>query len=440
MGVAATVSAMPESLLDRSARLIDEGFAAGAANDFGSTNPVDGTFHEVADRIGMLCAFSHVFALRTEAGHVLFDTSLEAFGPRAVEAIGDWGPDPVDTIVYTHGHLDHVGGARALIEAAESDGRPRPTVIGHEAVPARFERYDRTAGYNTVINRRQFGWDGVFELDWVHPDTTYRHRLDVEIGATAVSLRHDRGETDDHTWAWVPEEGALFTGDLVMWTFPNAGNPQKVQRYAADWAAALRSMLALEPELLLPAHGLPVAGRERIATLLDDCATALEGLVRDTLELMNEGATLDEIIHTVRVPEHLLEKPYLTPNYDEPEFAVRNIWRLNGGWYDGDPARLKPAPAGAIATEVASLSGGALELARRALVLSDQGDHRLACQLAEWAGLAAPTAGEVHRIRAEVYRRRRAEELSLMARGIFGAAVTDSDRIAHQIPDQTVEG
>ena len=60
---------------------------------------------------------------------------------------------------------------------------------------------------------------------------------------------------------------------------------------------------------------------------------------------MNEGAPLDRIVHAVRAPQELLDKPYLRPIYDEPEFIVRNLWRLYGGWYEGDPSRLKPAPA-----------------------------------------------------------------------------------------------
>jgi len=416
---------MTESLLDRASRFIEEG----AHDGIRSTNPIDGSFHEIADRIGMVCGFSHVWSLSTEAGHVLFDTSLEIFGPTAVEAINGWKPEPVDTIVYTHGHYDHVGGAGAFVAAADEDGRRRPAVIGHENVPARFDRYDLTGGYNSIINGRQFGWDGVFELDWVRPDTTYRDDLSLAVGGTDIELRHDRGETDDHTWAWIPERKAIFSGDLVWWNFPNAGNPQKVQRYAADWAAALRAIIELGPELLCPAHGIPIEGRDRIATVLGDNATALEGLVTDTLEMMNAGARLDDIIHTVKVPEDLMAKPYLNATYDEPEFVVRNIWRLYGGWYDGDPARLKPPPAHQVATEVAGLAGGPDALARRALSVSDGGDHRLACQLAEWAAQAAPEDAAAHATRAEIYRRRRDDEVSLMARGIYGAAAAESEAI-----------
>ena len=60
--------------------------------------------------------------------------------------------------------------------------------------------------------------------------------------------------------------------------------------------------------------------------------------------------------------------------YDEPEFIVRNIWRLYGGWYDGNPAHLKPAPEAVLAVEIAELAGGATRLAARALELADADD------------------------------------------------------------------
>jgi alkyl sulfatase BDS1-like metallo-beta-lactamase superfamily hydrolase len=80
-------------------------------------------------------------------------------------------------------------------------------------------------------------------------------------------------------------------------------------------------MAAQGAELLLPAHGLPLAGADRIRTVLEDVASVLESLVRQTLDLMNEGARLDQILRTVGLPKELLEKPYLRPVYDEPEFA-----------------------------------------------------------------------------------------------------------------------
>ena len=300
-------------------------------------------------------------------------------------------------------------------------------MVGHEAVDPRFDRYVKTAGYNGVINQRQFRAPGLrWPVEYRRPDVTYRDRLDLDLGGMAIELHHARGETDDHTWVWVPERRLVCTGDLIIWCAPNAGNPQKVQRYAEDWAVALRDMAALEPELLLPGHGLPVAGAGNVRMVLLDTAEMLESLAAQTLVLMNEGARLDEILHTVRAPAHLLDKPYLQPIYDDPEFIVRNVWRLYGGWYDGNPANLKPAPDAAVAAEIAALAGGADALARRARELADEGDLRLAGHLAEWAALAAPESAEAHAARADVFAARVAAEPSLMAKGVFSWAEAES--------------
>jgi alkyl sulfatase BDS1-like metallo-beta-lactamase superfamily hydrolase len=318
--------------------------------------------------------------------------------------------------------------------------------VSHENVPDRFARYQKTSGYNAIINARQFGAGrrlssigseaGAFGPEvWVRPDVTFRDRVRLRAGELDLELRHARGETDDHLWAWIPQHRALCTGDFLIWVFPNAGNPQKVQRYPLEWAAALREMAAQGAELMLPAHGLPLAGAARIRTVLDDVATVLESLVRQTLDLMNEGARLDQVLQTVSLPKELLEKPYLRPVYDEPEFVVRNVWRLYGGWFDGNPANLKPAPESALATELAGLCGGAARLAARAQELAEAGDLRLACHLAELAVLAAPDDKTAHATRQLVYERRRESESSLMARGIYGAAARESSEIRGGDPD-----
>jgi len=122
----------------------------------------------------------------------------------------------------------------------------------------------------------------------------------------------------------------------------------------------------------------------------------------------------------------------MRPLYDEPEFVVRNIWRLYGGWWDGAASRLKPAPDAQVATELAKLSGGAETLMTRALELMVSGDIRLACHLADFAGWAAPEDAAIHANRATIYEQRRKSELSLMSKGIFKGAARESKAIAEK--------
>lgn len=140
-------------------------------------------------------------------------------------------------------------------------------------------------------------------------------------GGLTFDLVHAKGETDDGTIGYVREHKLLLPGDLFLWVTPNCGNPQKAQRYPREWAHALHRMAAMDAE----------------------------------------------IVHSVRAPEQLADRPYLRARHDEPELVVRNLWRLYGGWYDGNPAHLKPAPEAALAKSVAEPAGGANALADAAL-------------------------------------------------------------------------
>ena len=382
---------------------------------------------EVLDGVAFVASFANVSAVATGDGLVLVDTGSQFMAKPIHDALRTWSTERLHTAVYSHGHIDHVFGVPVFEAEAAENGWPAPRVVAHEALPHRFDRYILTAGFNSIINQRQFRVPGLqWPTEYRYPDETYRDHHTFTVADTTVELHHARGETDDHTWTWVPDHKVIGCGDFFIWASPNAGNPQKVQRYPKEWADALRDMLTREPEVLLPGHGLPIVGRDRVREALTDAAALLDHLHDETLAMMNAGARLDEIIHSVQPPAHLIEKPYLRPIYDEPEFVVRNVWRLYGGWYDGNPSHLKPAPEAALAGELAALAGGAVALADRAVQLADAGDFRLACDLAELAALAAPDDKTVHARRADVYERRAAQELSVMSRGIYSWAASES--------------
>ena len=391
---------------------------------------VMGGLSEVAPRTGFVPSFANVSAFDTDEGLFLVDTGSAFFAQQVHESIRGWSAAPLHTAVYSHGHIDHVFGVPVFEAEHRANGWAAPRVIAHAALPDRFDRYILTAGYNGVINQRQFQAPNLrWPTEYRYPDETYEGVRVVSLGGETIELNHARGETDDHTWTWIPGRKVLCCGDFFIWASPNAGNPQKVQRYPKEWAIALREMASVGAELLLPGHGVPIAGADRIREALSDAAEMLEILHDETVRMMNAGATLDEIVHTVRAPQRLLDKPYLRPVYDEPEFVVRNVWRLYGGWWDGDPSHLKPAAASALATELATLAGGAAALARRAVELAESGDDtalRVAGHLAQIASQAAPDDKAVHGARAEVFERRVAAEASTMSTGVFSWAARES--------------
>lgn len=395
------------------------------------------TLVELGEGLAFVESFANVTAFTDGGRMLLVDAGGVLHFHEVHRQLREWTDATVTTAVYTHGHVDHVWS----VPLFEAEGHP-VRVVAHENLPARFDRYDLTNGYNGTVNQRQFGLPRpMFPTGFRYPDETYRDSLEVTVGDLVVELHHAKGETDDGTWAWVPDRKVLCTGDLFIWAAPNCGNPQKVQRFPFEWAAALRKMAALGAELMLPGHGLPIAGRDRIAGVLSDTAELLESLVEQSLALMNSGARLDDLIHTVRVPEHLAGRPWLQPVYDDPEFVVRNLWRLYGGWYDGNPSHLQPARETALATELADLAGGASVLADRATTLAAEGDLRLAGHLAEFAALAAPADPGILAVRRDVNQARLQTERSLMAQGIYRWAVNESaDKIEQLGQDAEQDG
>ncbi len=388
-------------------------------------------FLDINDHVAYFANFGNVSAITTDEGLVLVDCGSPITADNLFRVVREWSDQPVHTIIYTHGHFDHVHGAHHFDREARDKGWPLPRVVAHRKVVDRFDRYRYTQGLNQVVNRRQFNSaDLVWNVDFRYPDVTYDNALTLSVGGRTFELTHQMGETDDATLIWMPEDRIVLTGDLFIWVTPNCGNPQKVQRFAREWAQALRTIAGLGAEVLLPGHGLPIFGGDKILQTMEETAEYLEYLETETVRRMNEGWRLNDIVAEVKPPAHLAERPYLKPLYDEPEFVVRNIWRRYAGWWDGNAARLKPADDRLLAAEYASLAGGVAALCQRARTLIATGvesDERIAGHLAEMAWLAAPEDGEAREVRRLVNQTRAERASSTMSRGVFWWAVRETD-------------
>jgi len=391
------------------------------AKFFWSGGPV-----EVAERTWFQSRFSGVTAFETDEGIVLVDSGMAPLAPALAALLREKTAAPIHTAIFTHGHVDHAFGLTAFLQP----GQPEPRIIAQRAILDRFERYERTRRYNAAINARQFGGSAErtqageeydnFRRPELLPDTLFDRDFAFRVGGLEFEIHHCRAETDDHCWVWCPQRSVLCTGDLIINAVPNAGNPQKVQRYPWDWADGLRRIAALAPSSLCPGHGGPVVrDPAKIQRMLIETAEYLEAIVEQTLAALNDGAPPHtDIVHRVEPPAS--GSPWLQPVYDEAEF--RNIIRFYGGWWNGRPSELKPASREALAREIAQLCGGGDVLARRARELARSGDLRLACHLADFALECSPEAAEVGDAVAAIYEARASAEPGLMAENLFRSA------------------
>src|SRR5215471_17393114 len=192
---------MPADLLDLADQLFTGAAPIESHHPFAST----GQSAEVQPGLVFVDAFANSSAVDTDDGLVIVDTSGVFHAQQVHETLRRWSASRLHTAVFTHGHIDHVFGVDLYEEEARTNGWPMPRVLAHEAIGARFERYRLTAGYNAVINQRQFKAPGLrWPTEYRIPDETYRDAMAIEVGGQRFELYHDRGETDDATWVWAP--------------------------------------------------------------------------------------------------------------------------------------------------------------------------------------------------------------------------------------------
>jgi alkyl sulfatase BDS1-like metallo-beta-lactamase superfamily hydrolase len=244
-------------------------------------------------------------------------------------------------------------------------------------------------------------WAGV-----VRPTRTFHDKLTLKIGGEDFVLIAANGETAGQLWVSVPGRRVVCSADYFQGGFlPNTGNGKRRQRYPITWARALREMAALKPSRVLTGHGDVLDDEAQIQRRLPAQAAMLESITAQVVAGLNGGQRRDLILDQVKLPEDLAALDDARQYYDKPrDIAAMAVKQLNG-WWDDVPSHYAPAPLAAQAREMAALAGGPGKLIARALQLSSS-DVALACNLADWAWLAAPTNKAVLDGATAVYRAR----------------------------------
>ena len=388
-----------------------------------------------APGVWMVTAFGNTGLVETEEGLLMVDVPVQAMMPDLMKKMRAAVSKRVHTVFLTHGHLDHAFSLEPVFQEAAQRGDPAPRVIAQRNVLKRLNKYRMLHGYHDHINRTQFRVPPdrpAFPCPKYNPDLLFDESISFSIGGLDFHAYHQWGETDDAAWVWVPEKKTVLAGDLVVWSFPNVGNPFKVQRYTVEWAEALEAIVAKEPEVLIPGHGPLLEGKQKIRETLLKISRALRYLHSEVIDRLNQGLAYEEILHEVKLPADMLDDKFLAPRYGCPAFVVHGILRQYTGWYDGNPAHLFPPGQKEMAEEIADLVGTD-QLVARAAERSNQGRYDLALQLLDMAlkaGLDEAEAKNVHGLKAGILKILAENADSFIAQSIYLNGYRDEQEMA----------
>jgi glyoxylase-like metal-dependent hydrolase (beta-lactamase superfamily II) len=158
--------------------------------------------------------------LRVENDEAAFiETNTTHAAPRLLRALDEAGlrPEQVRWVIVTHVHLDHAGGASALMKAL-----PGATLLAHPRAarhlidPSRLVA-SATQVYGAETFERLYGA--------IEPIPEARVRVmddgsEVELGGARLQFFHTRGHANHHFVVADPEASSVFTGDTFGLAYP----------------------------------------------------------------------------------------------------------------------------------------------------------------------------------------------------------------------------
>ncbi|MGJ7906652.1 MBL fold metallo-hydrolase [Actinopolyspora sp. H202] len=188
------------------------------------------------------------------------------------------GPDPGTalTAVLTHAHGDHSHGARRVVEQGG---------VVHAANSAVEEIHEGPHTYPELFEYAD--WGSIDPPDHITPVTG---PTTIELGDTHAEIHPvpTRAHTDGDLVIHHPDDGVLFTGDLLF----NGVTPLALHGSIGGWLEALDWLEGFEADTLVPGHG-PVSTRDE--SVLTQQREYLRWLLDSTTEALPDFATLEDL-------------------------------------------------------------------------------------------------------------------------------------------------
>jgi glyoxylase-like metal-dependent hydrolase (beta-lactamase superfamily II) len=222
-------------------------------------------------------AGGNVLAVAGGGNLLLVDTKHVGYG-QVLRAEAEAFAGPLQRVVNTHHHPDHIGGnpffTGEVPVISQSRGTQRAASFGSETlIGIRQDPVGRLEQMTLQVRNMDISPDaknagsesmaafaamaGDLEPADFSATETFDDALEISVGATRVELRHiDRGHTDNDIFAYFPEANVLHGGDL----FFNGLHPRidvSADATTVGWQRCLTAMIDVvnADTVCIPGHG-----------------------------------------------------------------------------------------------------------------------------------------------------------------------------------------
>lgn len=276
---------------------------------------------------GLMFDANNVFIIN-EQDVVVVDSNFSLASTREVlAALRKLTNKPVTCVVNTHWHDDHITGNQIYREAfpnvefiAEASAIADMAGMGaknrkglQENTPNLIKLFrsqveknknldgkdlteEERASYLKDADLLQRYSESIPRLQIIPPTLVVKDKLVLHRGARTIEILHlGRGHTPADLIVYLPQEGILITGDLVVHPVPLVGSTS----LPADYSATLARVLALKPKVIIPGHGAVLRNDSyvrQMVRLLNSLTQQAEAAVKrgETLEQARKSVNLEE--------------------------------------------------------------------------------------------------------------------------------------------------
>ena len=199
-----------------------------------------------------------------------------------IDRIREVTDKPIKYVTLSHYHAVRVLGASAYNASEIISSQKCQSMIyerGQEDWDSEFGRFPRL--FDAA--------DSIPGLTW--PTMTFQNRMTINMGKRKVELIHlGRAHTAGDIVAWVPDEGVMFTGDIVEYhSACYCGDG-----HFTDWGNTLDAIKQFNPRSIAPGRGDALVGEDMVEKAIENTRDFINSTYQPVAQVAARGGTLKE--------------------------------------------------------------------------------------------------------------------------------------------------
>ncbi len=392
-------------------------------------NMINGLF-KVTDRIYQVRGYdlSNITFIQGDKGWIVVDPLISAETAKtALDFINEKvGKRPVVAVVYSHSHVDHYAGVRGVVSEADvKSGKVQ--IIAPEHFTEHAVSENVIAGnamsrraiymYGALLPRNaQGGVNGGLGQttstgsNGLIVPTREVKKTGEEITVDGVKMVFQMTpgtEAPAEMNTYFPQFKALWMAENTTNTMHNILTLRGAQvRDALKWSSYLNETINTwgdKVEVKFQSHHWPRWGNASIADYFKKQRDVYKFTHDQSVRLMNQGYTSEEIAETIKLPAELENNWSTRGYYGTLRHNSRAVYQRYMGWYNGNPANLNNLPPEMAGARYVEFMGGEAEVIKKARVSFDKGDYRWVSEVMKHVVFANPNNTEAKELLADSF-------------------------------------